>query len=423
LSFAHIARPTRPVVGKVTDRATGKPVAGIRVYGHGAGTWWGDEAWTLTDAKGQFRLIGLPKGSGYGLRAVGVPQGYLPAAKSLADTAGLAPLSLDFDLVRGVRVRGRVTDRATGKPVFSVLWYCPLVDNKYFKDLPGNDFYRQGLMGGRTKKDGTFEVLALPGAGLLRFRAEVEGSNPYTQVALDPAHRKRAYRVDETGVGPSFLSAGGMIEPLLGHNAYRLIEPALGTETLTCDVQLDRGKTLVVNVVGPDGKALAGATASGVTALGGITALKGASVTALALSPARPRTLTCVHAGRKLAGHIRLTGKEAGPVTVRLQPWATLSGRLLDEDGKAMPGVQVRLFYAEDSERGLFESGIPASTKAVKTDASGTFRVEGVFPGMSVTPSFVHEGRFRDIGRAYRNLTLTPGQTRALGDLPSRPYP
>jgi hypothetical protein len=242
-------------------------------------------------------------------------------------------------------------------------------------------------------------------------------------VALEAAHRKRAYHVNDPGMGPSFLTAGGTIESLLGHNAYRLIDPPLGTQTLTCDVHLDRGKTLVVNIVGPDGKALAGATVSDVTALGGIIALKGSSVTALGLSPDWPRTLTCVHLGRKLAGHIRLTDKETGPATVRLRPWAALTGRLLDDDGKPMPGVQVRLFYAIDSARGLFESGIPASTKALKTDASGAFRVEGVFPGMSVGLGFVTDGRFRDVGEAYRRLSLKPGETRALGDLPSSPYP
>jgi RNA polymerase sigma factor (sigma-70 family) len=423
LKFDHITRPTRPIVGKVVDHATGKPVAGVNVFGRGAGVWWGDEARTQTDAKGQFRLVGLPKGSRYHVRAADVPRGYLPAEKPLSDTAGLGPLALDFELARGVRVRGRVTDRSTGKPVYSALWYFPLADNKYFKDLPGKDFYIRSHMGGQTKQDGTFEMLVLPGSGILEFRAEVEGGNPYTQVALDPAHRKRAYRENDPGMGPSFLSAGGTIHTLLGHNAYRLIEPPQGTEKLTCDVQLDRGRTMVVNLIDPDGKALAGATASGVTALGGITPMQGSSMTALALSPEWPRTLTFVHPKRKLAGHIRLTGKEVGPVTVQLKSWATLTGRLLDEDGRALPGAQVKLFYAVDSARGLFESGIPASIKGLKTDAQGGFRIEGVFPGLAVGLTFVKDGRFQDVGRAYGKLSLTQGETKALGDLPSKPYP
>src|SRR5262249_41736270 len=152
----------------------------------------------------------------------------------------------------------------------------------------------------------------------------------------------------------------------------------------------------------------AGATASGVTALGGITAVQGDTFQALALSPDRPRTLTCVHPTRKLAGHLRLTGKEAGPVTITLRPWATLTGRLLDEEGNPMAGVSGRLFYSVDSARGLFESGIPPSTKAVKTDARGAFRIEGVFPGMPAGLVFVKDGNFRNVGRDYRQLSLKP---------------
>ena len=49
--------------------------------------------------------------------------------------------------------------------------------------------------------------------------------------------------------------------------------------------------------------------------------------------------------------------------------------------------------------------------------------VEGVFPGMQVGLVFVKDGRFRDVGRKYGKLSLTPGQTMRLGDVASKPYP
>src|SRR5262249_22999274 len=187
-------------------------------------------------AAGRSRRVGLPRGAGSRVRAVLVARDYLPAEKPLADTGGLAPLTLDFELVRGVRVKGRVTDRQTGKPVVAALWYFPLADNKLFKDLPGNDFYRNSSIGMRTKEDGTYSLVVLPGSGILKLGAEVEAT-PYTEVVPAPPPRKRAYREEDPGLGPSFLSAGGGIETLRGHNAYRLIEPAPGTETLACDAQ------------------------------------------------------------------------------------------------------------------------------------------------------------------------------------------
>ena len=63
-----IATPSIPVEGRVTDQATGKPLAGLLVKGHMMATekvFGGFEAayvHTLTDADGRYRLEGLPLG-------------------------------------------------------------------------------------------------------------------------------------------------------------------------------------------------------------------------------------------------------------------------------------------------------------------------------------------------------------------------
>ena len=46
-----------------------------------------------------------------------------------------------------------------------------------------------------------------------------------------------------------------------------------------------------------------------------------------ALDPSKPRRVTITHAGRKLVGSVYLKGDETGPLTVRLQPWGTITGR------------------------------------------------------------------------------------------------
>jgi RNA polymerase sigma factor (sigma-70 family) len=422
-TFVHLAKPTRPIVGVVRDKVTGKPLAGVHMVGMGAGTWWEDFVTAATDAEGRYRLVGLPKGPRYNVRAAGMPRDYLPAEKSLADSEGVAPLTQDFGLVRGVRVRGRVTDKTTGKPARAALWYFPLADNKYFADLPGNDFYKNGIMGLRTDKDGSYSLLALPGSGMIKFRAEVEGDDPYTMATLAPAHRKRAYSTNlNDGMGESFLAAGGTIESLLDVNAYRLIEPEPGSGPVTADVQFDRGLTQTCKVVGPDGKPLQGATVLGLLAFGGSATLKDDSCTALALNPDRPRTVVLVHPGRKLAGSAVVSGKEPGPVTVRLQPWATLKGRLLDEDGKPLAGAQVRLSYAGYPTVWVPGLDVMKPHADVKTTATGTFQVECVLPGMEFGLVFVKAGKFRDIGVLYQKLSLPPSGSKDLGDIPSKVY-
>ena len=45
---------------------------------------------------------------------------------------------------------------------------------KFFHNLPGNDIYKTSSMGMRTDKDGHYSLLALPGSGVIQFRAEVD---------------------------------------------------------------------------------------------------------------------------------------------------------------------------------------------------------------------------------------------------------
>ncbi len=417
-TFEHAAAPCKPIVGIVKDRATGKQIPGVSISGSAPNRWWGDYAQTKTDAAGRFRLLGVVKASRYTLSAyAGEP--YLPSQQQVSDSEGLKPLPVNFEIVRGVLVKGRITDRQTGKPVVCALWYFPLADNAYFKDLPGKEWYRHVSQGHRTDRDGTFRLTALPGSGVIKVRAEDEAMGLYTEAVMEPAHKSRAYGDDgEGGLGQSFLSAGGGIETLTGHHAYRLIEPALGTDAITCDMQLDRGREVRGTVVGPDGQPVAGATAMGLTALGGAATLKDASFTAATLNPARPRTVAFVHRGRKLAGHVTLHGDEKGPVTVRLEPWAAVTGRALDEEGTALADAECHVYYHANMIRWLFET----RREKVVTDGTGHFRVEGLFPGVPFGINFVKKGKFHDPGDAYRKLSVRPGQTKELGAVKTRPF-
>src|SRR5262249_13413160 len=55
--FTFLVVPTRPVVGVVRDKDTGKPLAGVTVRSHD----WNSLVRTTTDKDGRYRLLGLPK--------------------------------------------------------------------------------------------------------------------------------------------------------------------------------------------------------------------------------------------------------------------------------------------------------------------------------------------------------------------------
>ena len=76
---------------------------------------WGT---TVTDKEGRYELLGLAKPPNYKLK-VKPPKGqlYFQREVELTDTPGLAALVADIDMVQGLTVRGKVTDKATHKPI------------------------------------------------------------------------------------------------------------------------------------------------------------------------------------------------------------------------------------------------------------------------------------------------------------------
>jgi hypothetical protein len=156
------------------------------------------------------------------------------------------------------------------------------------------------------------------------------------------------------------------------------------------------GRTLTVTAVDPEGRPIGGTKATGRTDLLGSGPYEQASpmFEVRALDPSRPRRVTVSHAGRKLAGSIDLKGDETGPMTVRIQPWGTITGRIVDHDGQPRGGLE------------LF---------GIRIGRDGRFRIEGLVPGRKYEASAV-EG-FRGLGTVFSDVTVAPGETKDLGDL------
>ena len=120
--FDFAVEPCKPVVGTVRDLDTGAPLAGIRVNGMAydeRSTADYHEIASITDEQGRYRLTGMAKAEKYRLfLSPGKDQPYCNASfVEPAATPGLEPATIDLRLKRGVLVRGRITDKRTGKPV------------------------------------------------------------------------------------------------------------------------------------------------------------------------------------------------------------------------------------------------------------------------------------------------------------------
>ncbi len=174
--FDHVAAKAQPIVGTVRDQDTGAPIAGVHITGmpnieSSMVRIPGVEA--TTDSQGRFKVTGLPTSRGFKLfteAAAGQPYvngGFV----SRASAPKPGPFTFDIALKRGVLVRGRLTDKATGKPVHGSVTYYAFADNSHVDEFPhfkrGSQITHVLIPG----SDGRFTIPALPGRGLIAARA------------------------------------------------------------------------------------------------------------------------------------------------------------------------------------------------------------------------------------------------------------
>jgi RNA polymerase sigma factor (sigma-70 family) len=402
-TFDYAAAPSRPIEGTVRDKESGQPIAGVSIRSErfaGNEISGRDHVRTTTGPDGRYRLAGMPAGSGNRITAhPGPAQPYLGAGAEVPGGAGPGPATVDFVLKRGLAVRGKVTDKATGQPVPAIVEYFAFIDNPHRAEawaLHGAEV--------RTCPDGSFEVVGLPGRGLVAARAERD-------YYLIGHGADKIAGADERG---SFRTFPHICHPQQQH-AIVAINPAEDARSLTCDLALDPGMTLTGTVVGPDGQPVAGCTAIDLcphTMSFNIVKLVSGTFSARALDPKRPRPLVFRHDEKKLTAVVVARGDEGGPLTVRLQPAGTVTGRLLDDDGQPRRGVRINDKYAD----GQFGPGdyFPFLRASIAED--GRFQVEGLIPGVAYNLG-ARGGDLSFFGDFATGLKLQPGETRDLGDV------
>ena len=120
--FTHTLEPPRPVTGIITDKETGRPLAGVlvemipsRMTPHLGGEI---RVSVKTDASGHYRAAGRA-GDTFWVTACPDPaSGYLPVQKQNNKwPVGAKVLNVDLALPKGRIVRGRVVDGKDGNPV------------------------------------------------------------------------------------------------------------------------------------------------------------------------------------------------------------------------------------------------------------------------------------------------------------------
>jgi hypothetical protein len=406
----HLAAPSRTLRGVVRDKATGKPLAGATLFLH----WWinprcEEPRWgkAVSDKEGRYELLGLAKASNYNLRVKPAKgQLYFQRCIEVQDTAGLEPLTADIDMVQGLTVRGKVTDKTTGKPVAqAVVDYRPLyVNNNTNRKINGVWMPRSEAI---TSPDGSYVLTVLPGPGVIG----VVGPNPdaYMTAWVTFKERKEFFKQlplvwdnEERFMIPAVGgNAAGIPLSQDDYNALVLLEPGEDDKTLVKDIALEHPLERKGRVVGPDGQPIVGVTVSGL--LPGwyetTETLKSAEFTVRGLNPKAERELVFQYKGKLGLFLKKLPDEKLGPLTIKLQPCGSISGRLVDQDGQPVAGV---------STKG--KGGLP-----ITTDKEGRFHVEGLVPGMKYTIM-----RPKVVATVLVQVVAEPGKNKDLGDLKLR---
>jgi hypothetical protein len=410
-----VLEPEKVLRGRVTG-PDGKPRAGVTVsftrpnksdLAHRS-------CWATTDQDGKYEIRGAKKHTGYMVEVPPDPTtGLLPCQGFADDTVGYEPITIDLKCAKGVVLSGRVTNKATGKPVASQMWVDVLHANGFVDKYP--PFLHSGS--GATDKfktdaDGRFRVVTVPGPIILMASPEMGDWEAYKPAVPDPKHPDRF--TSEYGTLGYYVYGGGV--SLVQGNWCRVVEAKEADTEVTVNVELEPSTKTAVKVVGADGKPLAGTHATGTTSWESGRAVESAADThtVLNLEAKKERLLAVVQKEKKLVGTLTLTAETKDPV-VKLGDGGTVTGRAVDAGGKPVGGLTVKLYFARRAVQEAFE----ALGSEIVTDANGEFRITPLFPGEEFRLLF-RKGNKRvgpDYDKAGKHTAEKHGDTLKLGDV------
>jgi 5-hydroxyisourate hydrolase-like protein (transthyretin family) len=409
-TFTFTAAPSRPIVGTVHAAETGQPLQGVSV-----------ESWTLasrpnhvhralkttTDQEGRFRLIGMPKGDGNSLLAVpNDDQPYFMRLVDVPDPPGLGPANVEIEIHRGIWITGRVTDKATGLPAHARLHYLPLRSNEFARELP--EFRKGGSVDGdqmryQTRPDGTYHLVGLPGRAIVGAESVLRQYRRGVGADQIDAPKYRDSDWFDTYHNP--INPGPTWP-----NVLKEINPPADAESVSVDFQMDPGYSVRIAIVGPDGRPLTDVTVDGRRSGGGSETMQESTIEAINFSSDETRTIVFHHQERDLGWVARIRPQDgaAAAITVKLEPCATVTGRLLYEDAAPCTGLNVKAAVRPSES---FRKELPSVT----TDSDGRFRYT-IVPGSKY---WLHaEGKgIRHSATIDDELVVEPGETKDLGEL------
>lgn len=397
--FDYSAEPSQPFVGVVTDKETGKPIPGVVVSRR---LGWRGTAQAVTDADGKYRLDGLPTGEQTLIAIPPIDAPYHLRTFKAGRTANQTAVTANVELYRGVWVSGTVTDKATGKPVEASISYRP-------EDTPGETIPGYSPRGFddmtwyTAGEDGKFRVLAVPGRGYVFARSD----GHLTADQLD-------WQGDLKDTTPQTYTDSAPAELAVNWNAIALVTAIEGKPAKEYTLVVDPGVTVKARITDPDGKPLAGARVTQRTNFSPfeVSRLDSADVEFERVNPKRPRSLLVLHTGKRLGALVSTIPEAKGTAEIRLQPTASVKGRLVSEDGKPLANTPIEIRYSLEGDFGWRATEM---FPEVMTDKDGKFAFPHLIAGVKYELRWPEPAPKK--ADAYHAFEVRSGEEKDLGDL------
>jgi hypothetical protein len=183
-----------------------------------------------------------------------------------------------------------------------------------------------------------------------------------------------------------------------------------------------RDRPRQVTLVDPAGNPVIGAQAQGTTYYpwNQETHLRAASFPLTGLHRDRLQPLVFTHDTKKLVGLLMVRSDDDTPYTVRLQPWGTIKGRLLNERGRPLAKANLicscerTISSPDDASHGK----LPLNSHPCQTGDDRRFTLEPVMPGLACTiRAWINPGGRGDEPIEIKDVKVVSGHVRDLGDI------
>lgn len=418
--FTVKLKPGLTIKGQVIDRDTRQPIAGMwlgpiqnPISGVSASLY----PW-ISDQNGRFTITGVDPirlqikrdDSRRVVMAVSPPGFLYQTAGAVFD----ADSELLIECPRGIPFRLKVVDEQ-GSPVDAEVVYSAVQPNPHtIRRIPHDERQWPNASAAR-KAAGTYEGFVQPGPGavLVKTKRDLKfGSahvSPKAFFAPGRTDWTNQERISTYGTEDHLMTDRGW-EDQRDYAAIVLINPSpdSGPLELTATVVPDRPRQ--VSLIDPDGKIVDGAWIQYPSFWESLYRTGTFSLTRL--HPDRVDRITFLKDDRKLIGFLAARGDREEPYTVRMQPWSTVTGRVVDENGKP---VDVSLAMYDSSVVTSDDSALGRLVGGGKTDPQGRFHIDKLIPGEHYHAE-MYWGYVLS-GVAFKDVVLQPGEVRDLGEI------